>query len=300
MNDTTGPDNSGKEELEIFDAVRDLGSADNPVQPTRLNSEDSFCFSCHKGISCWNKCCTGADITLTPNDILRLCKHLDMSPTDFLREYTVPAFWEQAGLPIAKIKMSGADGKGPCPFVADEGCTVYENRPVTCRYYPLGLASVKPKGADVKEDFNFLVKEAHCKGHEESKELSVSAFKSEQGIEEYDLVNRGWIDILMKMASWKHLGGPNGKDVSPQTKQMFFMVSTDVDTLRKFVLETKFLESYEIDPEAVEIIKADDHALLQLGFDWMKNVMFNEPTISLKEEVLRSAMAKAREELGAT
>jgi hypothetical protein len=300
MSEKTRPDSDGKEELEIFDAVRDLGGENNPVEPTRLKTEDSFCFSCHKGISCWNKCCTGADITLTPNDILRLRKHFKLSATEFLQKYTVPAFWEQAGLPVAKIKMNDDDGKGACPFLADEGCTVYENRPVTCRYYPLGLASVKPKGSEVKEDFHFLVKETHCKGHDETKELSVSEFKAEQAIEEYDLVNRGWIDILMKMSSWKHLGGPNGKDVSPQTKQMFFMASTDVETLRKFILETKFLETYDIDPEAVEIIKTDDQALLQLGFDWLKSVMFNEQTISLKEQVLRGAMAKAREELGAT
>ena len=40
-----------------------------------------------------------------------------------------------------------------------QGCTVYKDRPVSCRYYPLGLAAVKMKGHDKPEDFYFLVRE---------------------------------------------------------------------------------------------------------------------------------------------
>ncbi|MAF94836.1 MAG: hypothetical protein CMM60_03670 [Rhodospirillaceae bacterium] len=284
-------------EVEIFDAVR--GDDDNPVMPVRLKSGAMFNFSCHRGVSCWNVCCHGTDITLTPMDILVLCKHLSIRPPEFLAEYTLPGVWDRADLPVAKLKMTGADGKGPCQFLTDEGCSVYEARPATCRYYPLGLASIKPKGADVKEDFCFLVKESHCKGHDEDKLQTVAQFREEQGIEDYDRVNRGWMDILMKMASWKSLGGPHGKDVSPQVKQMFFLVSTDVDGFRQFVLESKFLDTYEIDPEAVEVIKENDEALLLLGFDWMKNVMFQESTITMKEHVLHDSIAKARENMGA-
>ncbi len=39
-------------------------------------------------------------------------------------------------------------------------------------------------------------------------------------------------------------------------------------------------------------------ALLQLGFDRLRNVMFNEPTIALKPAVLQEAIGKAREGLG--
>lgn len=94
-------------------------------------------------------------------------------------------------------------------------------------------------------------------------------------------------------------GGPGGKDVAPQVKQMFFMASTDVDGLRQFIFETKFLDTYEIDPEAIELLRTDDEVLLLLGFDWMKNVMFQEPTITMKEDILQAAAAKARADMGA-
>ncbi|MBL4691553.1 MAG: YkgJ family cysteine cluster protein [Rhodospirillales bacterium] len=287
-----------KTEVEIFDAVRDPND-ESPVMPVRLKNEDMFNFSCHRGVSCWNLCCHGADITLTPHDILRLSVNKGIRPREFLAKYTLPGVWERADLPVAKLKMTGVDGKGPCQFLEEEGCTVYEDRPATCRYYPLGLASIKPKGSDVKEDFSFLVKEAHCKGHVEDKLQTVSQFRDEQGIEDYDRVNRGWMDILMKMASWKSIGGPYGKTVSPQVKQMFFLVSTDIDGFRQFVFETKFLETYEIDPEATDLLKENDEALLVLGFDWMKNVMFQEKSLTMKENVLHEAIAKARENMGA-
>ncbi|MGE5546776.1 MAG: YkgJ family cysteine cluster protein [Solirubrobacterales bacterium] len=284
-------------EMEVFDAVR--GQSAFPVQPVRLTAEDTFNFSCHKGVGCWNKCCHGADITLTPNCILRLSKRLNLRPAEFLIEYTVPAIHEKADMPVAKMKMGGEDGRGACPFNTPDGCSVYEDRPATCRYYPLGMVSVKMKDMEGKEDFFFLVKEEHCEGHCQSKTQNVGQFRAEQAVDDYERVNRGWVDILMKMASWKVLGGPMGKAPTLQTKKMFFMATTDIDQFRRFVLESRFLSAYDIAPEAVEIVKTDDEALLLLGYDWLKNVLFNEPTIALKEDVMKAAVAKAREAMGA-
>ena len=104
----------------------------------------------------------------------------------------------------------------------------------------------------------------------------------------------------MKMVSWKTLGGPQGKEISPETKKMFFMVSTDVDMFRRFVFESKFLSTYEISAEAVEELKTNDEALLLLGFDWMKNVLFNEPTIAMKQDILHDGIAKVRSDMGAS
>jgi len=284
-------------EAEIFESVR--GADGGPVVPVRLKGADPFNFSCHRGISCWNQCCHGADVTLTPLDILRLSRNQNIRPAEFVARYTAPGIWETAGLPVPKLKMTGEDGKGACSFLHQEnGCTVYADRPMTCRYYPLGLGAAKMKDSPEKMNFHFLVKESFCKGHDESKTQTVDAFRAEQGVAVYDDFNQGWIDILMKMASWKTLGGPQGKDVSIQGKKMFYLVSTDPDAFRAFVFKTRFLETYLIEPEAIERVKSDDETLLQLGFDWLKNVFFNEPTIALRPEVLQQAVAATRERMG--
>jgi uncharacterized protein len=291
---------SGRERdqrLDVFDNVRI--NSENPVQPVKLTPEDSFRFRCHRGVSCWNKCCHGADITLAPYDILRLTRHFGVRPAEFLERYTVPAEQEAAGVPVAKLKMAGDDGKGACPFLSDEGCTVYADRPAACRYYPLGLISVKLKDSEAKEDFNFLVREDHCLGHDEDHNQTVADFLKEQGVEPYEHINRGWVDILMKLASWRPAGGFMGQEPTSQARQMFFMVSTDVERLRKFVFESSFLQRYEIPAEALDIVRDSDEALICLGLDWMKNVLFNEPTLDINQRVLQDAIAKARSETGA-
>ncbi len=284
--------------LNVFDSVRIQSKS--PVQPVKLSATDSFPFRCYRGVSCWNKCCHGADITLPPYDILRLSRRFGMRPAEFLERYTVPAEHESAAMPIVKLKMAGNDGSGACHFLAEEGCTVYSDRPAACRYYPLGLISVKLKESEVKEDFHFLVREDHCRGHDESQTQTVAEFRQDQGLEPYEQINRGWIDILMKLASWRPMGGPMGKTPSPQQRQMFFMVSTDVDRLRKFVFESSFLRIYNIPEEAIELVRTSDEALLRLGLDWMKNVLFNEPTMEMQPEVLQGAIARARSETGGT
>jgi Fe-S-cluster containining protein len=290
------PAYGGDVELNVFDAVR--AQSANPVQPVRLTEGDSFCFRCHRGVSCWNTCCHGADITLPPYDIIRLAKHLEMRQAEFLVKYTVPAEHEGASMPVVKIKMGGDDGKGACPFMNDEGCTVYDDRPSACRYYPLGLMSVKMKEADAKDDFYFIVREEHCRGHDETQQQSVVEFRKEQGAIPYEEINRGWIDILMKLASWRSMGGVMGKEPSAQMRQMFFMVSSDVDKFRRFVFESRFLQVYDIPEEALQLVRENDEVLLRLGFDWLKNVLFNEPTIGMRHEILQDAIARARTNTG--
>ncbi len=148
--------------------------------------------------------------------------------------------------------------------------------------------------------FYFLVKEPHCKGHEEKKEQSVAEFRASEGVAEYDEINRGWIHLLMKLASWKTLGGPWGQEPDERTKKMFFMATTDIDAFRMFVFNSSFLDKYDIAPEMREELAMNDEALQKLAFDWLHNLMFNEPTIGLREHVLHDAIAKARGGLGGT
>lgn len=137
-------------------------------------------------------------------------RRFDLPATELLGRYTVPAVWEKVALPVAKLKMAGKAGDGACVFLDDEaGCTVYEDRPATCRYYPLGLATIKMKDAKAKEDFHFLVKESQCKGLTEDNLRSVSEFRHDQGIEPYDEKNRGVAGAV--------LARPHGLDAPRQT-----------------------------------------------------------------------------------
>ena len=287
-------------EVPIVAALRE--NAADPVQPTRYRSSDTLRFSCHRGVSCWNDCCHNTQITLTPYDLIRLGRQLGIRASEVTARYATPTIHEPSGMPVLRLGMREACGeRKPCVFLdPEQGCSVYRDRPAACRYYPLGLASVKMKGHDAPEDFYFLVKEPHCKGHEQPSEQTVAQFREDQQVAEYDEHNRGWIQILMKLASWKSLGGPWGKEPDQRVRQMFLMVSADPDAFRRFVFGSSFLEKYAVDPVMRGPLENDDEALMQLGFDWLRAVLFNEPTLQLREHVLQGAIAKARCETGAT
>jgi uncharacterized protein len=287
-------------DVPIVTAMRE--AAERPVVPVRLTASNSLCFDCHKGVSCWNECCHDTDITLTPHDLIRIGRAVNMTPGAAARMFGREAVHDASGMPVLKLKrVDNGEARRPCVFVDPvEGCTIYADRPAACRYYPLGLASVKMKGRDAPEDFYFLIKEPHCKGHEEPREQTVADFRAEQGVEPYDEHNRGWIHILMKLASWKTIGGPVGKEPDERTKKMFLMATTDLDAFRRFVFDTSFLDRFAVDPAMYAELATDDEALLKLALDWLRAILFNEPTLPLRENVLHEAIAQARAGLGGT
>ena len=110
--------------------------------PKILGEDAKIQFRCHKGVSCFNACCKKADIPLTPYDVLRLKRRFGITSGEFLKQHTVP--YEMDADKVPGIKMR-TDEEGACLFVAGEGCSVYEDRPAACRYYPVGHLAVKPK-----------------------------------------------------------------------------------------------------------------------------------------------------------
>ncbi|WP_321418220.1 YkgJ family cysteine cluster protein [uncultured Desulfobacter sp.] len=250
----------------------DETQAQAEIPPEQLSLNSRFKFKCHKGVSCFTECCRGIDIMLTPYDILTMRKKLDMDSEKFLAIFTTPQLLEKTDMPVVTLKLLD-DERRSCPFVQDEeGCVIYEDRPTTCRYYPLGVGSLSYSGEQADEDkdeFFFMIKEPHCKGFDEDAEWSVREWREDQGVDLRDEVNEGWLDLMVRKKSL-----PASMQLSEQAKQMFFMVCYNIDKFKRFVFESSFLTRYKIPEERVAEIKADDVKLLQFGFEWLKNTFF--------------------------
>jgi hypothetical protein len=246
-------------------------------------------FSCHKGISCWNACCANIDISLTPYDIVRLKKHLGITSTEFLREYTVPYEMEKDG--IAGVKFRPVDGGAACRFMKPEGCGVYADRPTACRYYPVALLSMRKQDEYTDTQSYALVKEDHCKGHDVARNLTVDAYRKEQGVEEYDELARGWRQLVLK----KQSSGPSIGALSLKSRQLFFMSCYDIDTFRSFVDSEAFGKLFKLGADEKKMLMADDVELLQFSFRFLKQVLFGEKTLELDEEVAKERLAKWQE-----
>jgi len=249
------------------------------IQPVRVGLNHRFEFKCHPGVTCFTKCCRGINIILTPYDIIRLKDRLELSSEEFLALYTEPQILEKTDLPVVTLKVLG-DGDESCPFVREDGCIVYEDRPTTCRYYPLGVASLSHKENENTdgEEFYFFVHEPHCLGFEEEKTWTVRDWRRDQGVDIHDEINAGWTDLIVRKRSFP----PNIK-MTEQSKKLFFMVSYNVDKFREFVFESSFLDRYQVDKATVERIREDEIALLEFGMKWLTSVLFNQDMFQMKE-----------------
>jgi len=248
----------------------------SPVEPTRLELDDTIKFRCHKDISCWNQCCAHADVSLAPYDIIRMKTHLGISSSEFLKEYTVPFEIDAHNMPGIKLRT---ENEGACLFMKAEGCSIYEDRPTACRYYPSGLLSMRALGKSEDERHFLLIKEPHCKGHDEDREITINDYRKEQKVEKFDELNRDWYRIILKKKST----GPTIGRPSDMSLQLFFMASYDVDRFRRFVTSDSFKKMYDISAEEFASFEKDDITLMEFGFKLMKQVLFGELTIKERE-----------------
>lgn len=281
-----------------------FGKEKNPssIEPKKLTLDSPLKFRCHPGVRCFTACCGGIKIVLTPYDILQLIKRLDIPAHEFLHQYTLPTYLEKTDMPGVMIKLREEDNK--CPFVTPEGCTVYTDRPTACRYYPVGMADFHEGGSrdadgnensSKEEKFFFTVREDHCKGFEEDKEWTIREWRADQGVDVRDEMNKEWLRLVMRRKSFGLQA-----TLSEQAKRMFFMASTDLATFRKFVFESSFLDTYEIDEDTIEKLKNDDVELMLFSFRYLAATLFGAEAIKIKEEKVKEKVAKMKEEQDAT
>lgn len=277
-----------------------FGKEKNPssIEPKKLTLDSKLKFRCHPGVSCFTACCGGIKIVLTPYDILQLTKRLDVPAHEFLHQYTIPTYLEKTDMPGVMLKLREDDNK--CPFVTPEGCTVYTDRPSACRYYPVGMADFHEGGsrdADgnentaAEEKFFFIVREDHCKGFEEDKEWTVREWREDQGVDVRDEMNKEWLRLVMRRKSFGLQA-----TLSEQAKRMFFMASTDLTTFRKFIFESSFLDTYEIDDDLLQKIKEDDVELMLFSFKYLAATLFGADLLTIKEEKIKEKVAQMKEQ----
>jgi len=244
----------------------------------RMSKDDTFKFNCHPGVSCFNNCCADVNIFLTPYDVIRLKNRLGISSQEFLDRHTLMPFDKGLTYPVILLQMTEDEAKR-CPFVADKGCTVYEDRPWACRMYPLGMASPKDGNEDVPEEFHFLLKEAVCQGYQEDKTQTVIEWQDQQGINDYNAMGDEFKEITL------HKFFESPENLTPQKVEMFFMVCYNIDKFRSFIFDSSFFDKFEVSDDQQKEMKTDDIALLRFGYQWLRFALFGEKTMTVKSDV---------------
>lgn len=246
--------------------------------PRTLLGNGDFTFACNETVPCFTRCCRNADMLLYPYDIIRLKHTLGMTSEEFLLTHTVTAFRESPCFPNVMLKMSDDQGN-PCPFLSENGCTVYRDRPYSCRAYPLEPAMY----GDRKKGFSitsFLVRHDHCLGHGRGGKWTAEKWMKDQEMGDYNEHNSAWA----RVAALLHAGSTSGeKGAENPAMNMAYMASYNMDTFRRFVFESTFLDRFDIPRERIDTVKTDDTALMLLGFDWILSFLGGQGTLTKKQ-----------------
>ena len=236
-------------------------------QRPRFEEVHIFQFNCAPGVSCFTNCCQDITIVLTPYDVLRLKNSLNISSSDFLEKHTIILPKKGHLIPLVILKMNESDKK--CPFVTQDGCTVYEDRPWPCRLYPL----------DINDDgtYSLITDSSTCLGLEEHETKKISEWLKDQKIAPYEEMNEYLTSLTLQLQSQK-------MDIeNPQIQQMVVMALYNIDKFKEFVFNSTFLDRLEVEPETIELIKNDDIELLKFAYDWIKFGLFGKKVLWVKE-----------------
>ncbi|MGA8178906.1 MAG: YkgJ family cysteine cluster protein [Desulfobacterales bacterium] len=245
---------------------------------TVLTPENSFRFKCHEGLDCFTRCCRNISIVLTPYDILRMKNALNTGSGEFLANYTMSMIGD-AGLPVVLLKMKDDDEKN-CPFVTRKGCRIYPDRPWSCRIYPLQPESSKITERAAKQYYS-VMDVPFCLGLEENSSLVLAEWIEEQGVSVYQKMEAPFKTITTNAFLSQN------KITNKNIQEMFYMAGYDLDRFKRFVLESTFLERFEVAPEIVGKIKEDDIELYFFAMRWLEYGLLGQHVLKVKPEVTR-------------
>lgn len=252
---------------------------DMPGDLPIIGPDETFCFACGPDSPCFNRCCAQLNLPLTPYDVLRLRRNLDLPAGEFLRMFTCMHADGETGFPMFHLRMiESVDA--PCPFVTPAGCSVYDDRPGACRSYPLGRGA--RIGRDGVCERFFLVREEHCRGFDTGLEQTPAQWFAEEGLSQYIAFN----DKYMRLLSMVRATG------SPLDSRLSGMVSLclwQMDNFRQFVekvdLHTQVDGPAIANADMLTDSLSGDTALLELGMSWLELIIFGKaPSLWRKEQ----------------
>ncbi|HDZ89136.1 MAG TPA: YkgJ family cysteine cluster protein [Deltaproteobacteria bacterium] len=236
----------------------------------RMDVEHVFQFNCGTYVPCFTECCQDITIVLSPYDVLRLKNALNLHSEEFIDRHTVVLRREKLLIPMVVLKMNEDDKQ--CPFVTEQGCTVYPDRPWPCRMYPLNMND--------DGTFSLITDSSRCKGLEQDEKNRISNWLIEQGVPMYDEMNHLFAQVTTPLKA-------QDLDIdNPKIYQMTFMALYNIDKFRDFVFKSTFLDRFELDDLTIEKLKRNDVDLLKFAFDWIKFGIFGQKTLRVKESAM--------------
>lgn len=231
----------------------------------RLEPGDRFAFRCHPQIGCFNLCCRNLNLFLYPYDVVRLKRRLGISSGRFLEKHADIVMRDSGLFPEVLLRMSDTPER-TCPFLTEEGCTVYPDRPDACRTFPVEQGALYDAAAETIRLIHLFRPPDFCLGQHETEQWTTESWARDQEAVVYNKMTLLWSDIKRRFHTdpW----GPEGPD--GQKARMAFMASYNIDAFREFIFNSSFLKRYAVKSATLKKIRRNDAELMKFGFDWIR------------------------------
>lgn len=133
----------------------------------KIGVDDKFRFSCKQ---CGKCCINREDILLSPFDLFRAAKKLNMSPDEFAKKYCDSYIGGTSKMVIVRLMPQGSIKR--CPMLKDRKCSIHDAKPMVCAMYPIGRAfqldPSRPGSEQITEEsIQFIFNGAHCGNSEQ-------------------------------------------------------------------------------------------------------------------------------------
>ena len=92
------------------------------IESLTVGLDDTFTFHCTQ---CGKCCIHRTDIILSPRDIFKMAKELNLSNADFLRKYCSMHIGPTSRIPVIMLRPVGKDDR--CPLLKNNKCSVHKD-----------------------------------------------------------------------------------------------------------------------------------------------------------------------------
>ena len=162
---------------------------------------------------------------------------------------------------------------------------IYADRPWACRIYPLQPEST-PLTEKAGKTYYSVMNVPFCRGLEADRTLSLTDYIEEQGIPVYMEMET----LFKKITTNERL--TKEKITNKMIQDMYFMACYDLDRFRRFVLESTFLNRFDVKQQQADKIKSDDAALYRFAIQWLEYGLLAQNVMTVKPEAMEAKKAE--------
>lgn len=163
----------------------------------RIGVDEPFPFHC---TMCGKCCINREDILLTPRDIFNMSKELEITVSEFFKEYCEAYIGGDSRMPIVRLKPRGSVKR--CPLLKDRKCSVHKAKPAVCAMFPIGRCLRYEPGQDIKvtvDQVEYIFNNPGC--GDDAEIHTVREWLNEFGISTEDMFFVKWQQAVVELST---------------------------------------------------------------------------------------------------